>query len=199
MKIPHVRKWWVGATVAALALLLVLLAPSGRAASRLLPAEEAERVLLAAAREGDAELVTGLVKAGTPVECRDARGFTPLILAAYHGQVETVEALLGSGAKACASDGRGNTALMGAAFKGHTAVVALLLKEPCAIDQANGLGQTALMFARLFGRGDVAALLASAGASAAKRDLSGRSAEDWARSQEAASPVAAPVKEEKLQ
>lgn len=160
-----------------------------KVAARELSMSEAERILLAAAREGESDLVIGLVKAGTPIETRDGRGFTALILAAYHGHDETVRALLAAGADACAGDERGNTALMGAAFKGHTRVVARLLEKPCAVDQANGVGQTALMFARLFGRSEVADLLEHAGASKDARDADGRSPEDWAATQTAPSPV----------
>jgi hypothetical protein len=161
-------------------------------ARRVLAVSDAERYLLAAAREGDAELVAGLVKAGTPVNVQDARGFSPLILAAYHGHTETVRVLLTGGADACAGDSRGNTALMGAAFKGYVEVIDLLLQQPCAVDQSNGVGQTALMFARLFGRKEVADRLHQQGASPERRDASGRTADDWARTQAPESPVAAP-------
>ena len=161
-------------------------APSGR----LLATSDAERYLLAAAREGETDIVTGLLKAGTPVEARDARGFSPLILAAYHGHTQTVKALIAAGADACAGDNRGNTALMGAAFKGYADVVKVLNAQPCAVDQTNRLGQTALMFAVLFGRDEVANELRHQGASPALRDASGRSAEDWARTQTPTAPVA---------
>jgi hypothetical protein len=163
------------------------------AQGRVLAVSEAERYLIAAAREGDVELVTGLVKAGTPVNSHNERGFTPLILAAYHGHTEVARVLLAAGADACAGDSRGNTALMGAAFKGHTDIVELLLQQPCAVNQSNGVGQTALMFASLFGRKEVAEKLRQHGASAEQRDASGRTAEDWARTQTPESPVAAPT------
>src|SRR5438270_5096284 len=150
---------------------------------REVPRVDAERYLLAAARDGDEVVLEGLVRAGVSMTARDGRGFTSLILAAYHGHAEVVRTLLRLGADACASDGRGNSALMGAAFQGHKRVVELLLMQPCAVDQANSVGQTALMFARLFGRSEVADLLAAAGASRARRDGSGRSSEDWARTQ----------------
>lgn len=162
------------------------------ATGRLLATSDAERYLLAAAREGDTDIVAGLLKAGTPVEARDTRGFSPLILAAYHGHTQTVKALLAAGADACAGDNRGNTALMGAAFKGYADVVKLLNAQPCAVDQTNRLGQTALMFAVLFGRTEVADELRHHGASPSLRDTSGRSADDWARTQAPAAPVAHP-------
>lgn len=161
-------------------------APQGR----LLATSEAERYLLEAARAGDVEIVTGLIKAGTPVEARDSRGFSPLILAAYHGHTDTVRALLAAGADACAGDNRGNTALMGAAFKGYADIVALLNQQQCAVDQTNRFGQTALMFASLFGRKEVVEQLRKQGASPEVRDASGRSANDWAATQEPVAPVA---------
>ncbi|WP_257450097.1 ankyrin repeat domain-containing protein [Archangium lipolyticum] len=160
---------------------------------RVLAVNDAERYLLAAAREGDVEVVAGLVKAGTPVDVQNERGFSPLILAAYHGHTEVARVLLAAGANACSGDSRGNTALMGAAFKGHADIVELLLQQPCAVDQSNGVGQTALMFASLFGRKDVAERLRQHGASAQKRDASGRTAEDWARTQSPEPPITAPV------
>lgn len=191
-----VRKLLLG-TLALLVLVCALLTAtwmSLRAApapeGRLLATSEAERYLLAAARAGDVEVVIGLIKAGTPVEARDARGFSPLILAAYHGHADTVRALLAAGANACAGDNRGNTALMGAAFKGYADIVGLLNQQPCAVDQANGLGQTALMFASLFGRTEVVEQLRKHGASPELRDASGRSAQDWAATQTPAAPVA---------
>lgn len=160
---------------------------------RVLAVSEAERYLLAASREGDSELVAGLLKAGTPLNIQNDRGFTPLILAAYHGHTDTVRVLLAAGAEACSGDSRGNTALMGAAFKGHADIVELLLQQPCAVDQSNGVGQTALMFARLFNRQEVVEKLRQRGASEAAKDASGRTAEDWARTQYAAPPVAPPA------
>ncbi len=183
------RKMMVSALLlAGFGLAAGLLFLSGRTeptAARTLPLGEAERYLLEAARAGDEALVRGLVAAGTPVEARDERGFTPLILAAYHGHAETVEALLQLGADACRGDSRGNTALMGAAFKGHARIAARLATEPCAVDQQNALGQTALMFSSLFGRGEVSSLLQGKGASPALRDAAGRSADDWAATQTA--------------
>jgi ankyrin repeat protein len=160
--------------------------------ARVLAVSDAERYLLAASREGDVEVVAGLVKAGTPVNGQNERGFTPLILAAYHGHTEVARVLLAAGADACAGDSRGNTALMGAAFKGHADIVELLLQQPCAVNQSNGVGQTALMFASLFGRKEVAEKLRQHGASTEQRDASGRTAEDWARTQTPEPPVAAP-------
>jgi hypothetical protein len=159
---------------------------------KVLALSDAERHLINAARVGDTEVVVGLIQAGTPLDARDARGFTPLILAAYHGHLDTVRALLERGADACAGDNRGNTALMGAAFKGYSEVVELLGQQPCAVDQTNRFGQTALMFASLFGREDVAKTLRQRGASAELRDSSGRSAEDWARTQDPQAPIATP-------
>ncbi len=160
-------------------------APEGR----LLATSDAERYLLAAARAGETDLVKGLVQAGTSVEARDARGFSPLILAAYHGHTDTVRALLAAGADACAGDNNGNTALMGAAFKGYTDIVGLLNQQPCAVDQGNRFGQTALMFASLFGREEVVNQLRQQGASPDVRDGSGRSARDWAHTQALRAPV----------
>ena len=72
----------------------VLFAALPTLSRRDVPRADAERYLLAAAREGDAAAIEGLVGAGISVETRDARGFTALILAAYHGHAEAVRTLL---------------------------------------------------------------------------------------------------------
>src|SRR5438309_3783057 len=131
------RMLTVGGFVLPFAFAIVLLAARSPPARRELPMSAAEGYLLAAAREGDAALIEGLLKAGASAGTRDEHGYTPLILAAYHDHPEAVSTLLRLGADACASDSHGNSALMGAAFKGNAQVVALLLQQPCTVDQAN--------------------------------------------------------------
>lgn len=156
--------------------------PSAPPAGRTITGEEAGRYLRDAARAGDVEVVTALVRAGTAIEAADEKGYTPLILAAYHGHLAVVDALLAAGADACRGDARGNTALMGAAFKGYDAIVERLGKE-CPIDQANGEGRTALMFASLVGKTGLVKMIEGLGADGGRKDADGRTAADWAATQ----------------
>jgi ankyrin repeat protein len=157
-------------------------APPAPAPSRYLAPDDARDLLLDAARAGDLNVVSGLVRAGVSMEVADAKGYTALILAAYHGHDTVVAWLITHGADPCHGDKRGNTALMGAAFKGHAASVDLLLAQECPVDQVNGVGQTALMFAALVGN-DAAARILAHGADKARRDSFGRTADDWAETQ----------------
>ncbi len=151
--------------------------------ARTLSQEDAGFYLRASARDGDLELVEGLVRAGAPIDAVDHKGYSPLILASYHGHLNVVNILLELGADPCQGDKRGNTAMMGAAFKGHQEIVARLSEAPCGVDQTNGQGRTALMFASLVGRSGVVSMLENMGADPKKTDLAGRSAEDWAQTQ----------------
>ena len=155
----------------------------GSGGGRTLTQTEAGRYLLDAARAGDSAVVEGLLAKGAPVEARDDKGYSPLILAAYRGHAATVETLLAHGADPCGGDKSGNTALMGAAFKGYDVIVERLSREKCEVDQTNGSGRTALMFAALVGKTRITRLLESKGAARARVDRSGRSADDWATTQ----------------
>lgn len=163
---------------------LVTSATGVHGAQRAMSVDSAAQYLRDAARAGDTELIQGLLAAGAPLESADEKGYSALILAAYHGHAEAVEALLTHGADACRPDARGNTAMMGAAFKGHEGIVARLSRERCAIDQSNSSGKTALMFASLVGKTGIVQFLEDRGADARRRDDTGRSAEDWARTQD---------------
>ena len=127
-------------------------APAGQG----LPLADAERILLAAAREGDAEVVAGLLKAGVSAEVRDARGYTPLILAAYHGHPATVAALLERGADHGRANDRGQTALAAAVFRQSTQTARVLLGAGADPDAGS---QSARLTARFFDLPEMTALL----------------------------------------
>jgi hypothetical protein len=161
----------------------MLIAAAAAAPALPTPARRQE-LLFEAARLGRTDMIDPLVKAGADVNGYDPRGFTPLILAAYDGHLDTMEALIAHGADACKPDAtQGNTAQMGVAFKGYDAIAARLLKAGCDVNAKNNAGQTALMMAALFARTGQIALLRAAGADAAIRDASGRSASSVAADQ----------------
>lgn len=179
----------VVALVAALAAatLTGLAVPAGAqpapAPSALPSPERRQALLFEAAKLGRADLVPALA-AGTDVNARDARGFTPLILAAYNGHLATVEALLAGKADPCLPDTmQGNTAQMGVAFRGHDAIAARLLKTPCDVNARNKAGQTALMMAALFARQAQVDMLLAAGADPKLADGAGNTAASAAATQ----------------
>jgi ankyrin repeat protein len=143
------------------------------------------RYLFDAARSGDTDVLKSLLARGVPVDARDERGSTALILAAYYGHADAVRALLAAGAAPDLGDSaRGNTALMGALFKGEIECARLLLADPRSdVDARNAAGQTAAMFAALFGRAELVEALAARDADFAVTDASGATAETLARGQ----------------
>ena len=157
------------------------------AAAAVQAAPDPRASFFAAAREGRTDVVEALLDAGAPIDARDDRGYTALILAAYSGRAELARRLIARGADVCAGDARGNTALMGAAFKGDDAMARLLVEtRACPVDQANVQGQTALMMASLFGRTAQVRMLLAAGSEPGKADLAGATAASLAQAQGAA-------------
>ena len=77
---------------------------------------------------GRAEAIDSLVRYGMPVDVRDNRGRTPLMLAAINGKLSAVKALLLADANPVLADAKqGRTAIMAAAAAGHADVVRELI------------------------------------------------------------------------
>lgn len=115
----------------------------------------------AAARTGDKEIIVKFVTAGFPINAKNSKGYTALMVATYNGRKDVVNELLNLGANVCAQDNRGNTALMAAIFRGELMLAKQLLSYDCDTNQQNGAGQTAQEFAEVFGRVELEALLES--------------------------------------
>ena len=115
--------------------------------------------LWAAARANDAGELARLLDEGCPINERDHRGYSPLMLAAYAGNLEALELLLARGADPNTADLFGNTVLMGAAFKGFVPIVLRLLVAGADPATTNYGGLDARGFALAFGRTDVFAVL----------------------------------------
>jgi len=129
---------------------------------------ELQQMALDAARQGDTEMLRPMLEAGMPVELKDRKGNTLLMLAAYHGNAQTVELLLEKGAEPDARNDRDQTPLAGVAFKGHLDVARILLAAGADPLADQGGGKTPVMFAAMFGHPEMVALLETA-ASAGKR------------------------------
>jgi ankyrin repeat protein len=101
--------------------------------------------LFQAIRGGDSAEIKTLLKAGVPVNARDARGNTPLMAAALNADADVLELLLNSGADVNATNQAGANALMRAAtFKDKTR---LLLAKGMDVKARSLLGNTALLLA----------------------------------------------------
>jgi ankyrin repeat protein len=108
------------------------------------PATTADK-LFQAIRGGDPAEIKALLKAGVPVNARDARGNTPLTAAALNDDADVLELLLDAGAELNATNGAGANALMRAAtFKEKTR---LLLARGADVKARSRLGNTALLLA----------------------------------------------------
>lgn len=122
---------------------------------------------LAAAAEGDVELVDLFLEAGMPAATRDAWGNSALLEAARHDHVEVLRRLLAHGAKAGESPG-GEPPLVAAAEAGSLRCLAELLAAGAAPDQPaapeRGPGGTALQRALAAESWEAARLLLEAGA-----------------------------------
>ncbi len=127
--------------------------------------------LIDAARDGRADEVEALLRAGAKVDARSDTFSTPLILAASTGQVEIVQALLKAGADVNAADsGNNETALMYAARRGNIPLVHILLDAKAQVNAKDAVGDTALHFAARRGRIEVMELLLAAGADPTAQD-----------------------------
>jgi ankyrin repeat protein len=115
--------------------------------------------LWTAAKANDTAEITRMLDAGHPIDDRDHRGYSPLMMAAHAGHREAFELLLARGADPNTADLAGNTVLMGAAFRGFLPIVAQLLDAGADTTAVNHGGLDARGFARNFGRTEVLELL----------------------------------------
>ena len=81
----------------------------------------------ALAREGRVAELTEMVRAGVPVDTRNARSDTMLIVAAYAQQSEAVAALIELGADLNLENTMGQTAIACAVFRNNETILQMLL------------------------------------------------------------------------
>lgn len=125
---------------------------------------EFQRLAFDRARRGETNALAGMLRQGLPVNLRDRRGNSLLMISCYRGHPETARMLLKAGADIDLRNHSGQTPLGGAAFKGHLKLVELLLWHGADIHADNGGGMTPVMFASAFGRTATVALLEQHGA-----------------------------------
>lgn len=143
---------------------------------------ELQALALDAARVGDSSVLEPMLGAGMPVDLRDEKGNTLLMLAAYHGHLDTVRLLARSGADPDARNDRAQTPLAGVAFKGHLEVARALLEAGADPAADQGGGRTPITFAAVFGRPEMVELLeARRGPAAQVSRIAGMKAGTFAR------------------
>jgi ankyrin repeat protein len=115
-------------------------------------------------RDGDTERLAGLVQRGMPVNFRNEKGDSLIMLATYHGHLETSRLLLENGADANVANDQGQTPLAGVAYKGYEEIAKLLLQHGASVEGNSPDGKTPFMMAAMFNRVAIMALLAAHGA-----------------------------------
>ncbi|WP_256003381.1 MULTISPECIES: ankyrin repeat domain-containing protein [Pedobacter] len=94
------------------------------------------QVIIHAARQGNLDLLSELIRMATNVNARDERGLTPLINACYHNKYAAAKLLIDSGADVNVVDGAGQTILMGVALRGHADIAQLLIDSGAQLEHA---------------------------------------------------------------
>ena len=111
------------------------------------------------ARGDECEELEKMINAGLPVNLKNHKGNSLLMLASYNGAFKTTQMLLNHGANADEKNDRGQTPLAGVCFKGDFEMVKLLVENGADIDANNGMGLTPYSFAVMFKRSDIAQFL----------------------------------------
>ncbi|MCB5169706.1 ankyrin repeat domain-containing protein [Streptomyces bambusae] len=103
------------------------------------------RLLLTAARTGNAAAVRSALAAGAPTEVRDDELRTPLLLAALGDHVEAAEALIAAGADPDAQDAREDTPWLVTGVTGSVRMMRLLLPARPDLARRNRFGGISLI------------------------------------------------------
>jgi hypothetical protein len=122
--------------------------------------------MMKAVESDDPARVILFLNAGMPVDVRDSREWTPLMVAAFHGREEAARALVEHGASIHAHDRDGYAPLHWAALSGYEAVVGLLIDKRADVNIRSAHGLTPLLQAAAKGSAGVVARLLAAGADA---------------------------------
>lgn len=110
------------------------------------------------------ESIARLIEDGVPVDTRDGKGRTALMVAAAFGNVAAAQALIAHGADIHARDGLdGNQPLHFAAVAGRTEVAKLLLAKGVRADPRGPHDETPLHYAALYGQRRMISFLVAQG------------------------------------
>ncbi len=145
------------------------------------PAMDAEtlafiRSVFTLVRTGDATSLEPMVAQGLPVNFRNDKGDSLIMLACYHGHLDTARILLGAGADPNVANDQGQTPLAGVAYKGYLEIAQLLLEHGAHVEGASPDGKTPLMMAAMFNRPAIVELFLAHGAALHAVDSRGMTA-----------------------
>lgn len=113
-------------------------------------------------------------------DIKDVDGFTPLMNVVKTGNLENTRETLAKGGDINAATPQGITALFLAAGMGHKELVKLLIEKGSNVNQMTPGKFTPLMQAALTGQTEIAGILLDAGADPAVKDISNKTATDYA-------------------
>ncbi len=126
--------------------------------------------LFDAVQRGAADEVEELLSQDVPIDCRDEKERTPLIVAAFEGKLDLVNRLIELDADIDAVDTYGETPLIAATYGGHLDVVKFLVSKGANLEIRNNEGLTALEMAQETGANAVTSYLAAQVAGSASVD-----------------------------
>lgn len=104
------------------------------------------------------------LSAGIPVDTKDERGWTPLMISSFNGNEQIAELLIRSGAKVQATDNAGYGPIHWAAYNGYANVVKLLIVKHADVNARSRHGWTPMLQAAARGHLAAASALIAAGA-----------------------------------
>ncbi len=120
--------------------------------------------MLKAAESHDPTQIALYLKAGMPVDVRDERGWTPLMVASFNGNEAVAQVLILHGADIKACDHGGYTPLHWAAHNGYQNVVRLFISKGVNRNVQSNYGWTPLLQAAARGHLEIVSDLLKAGA-----------------------------------
>lgn len=135
--------------------------------------EEGYTLLMEAAKQGDANVISALCKAGALPNQAGIEGWTPLMIAADGGHDKAILALCAAGATPNQAKPDGWTPLMSAANKGRIRAIIALCKAGALPNQAMPDGTTPLIIAAENDHAKTIAALCAAGALPNQTDKDG--------------------------
>ena len=142
-----------------------------------------ESSLLAAAKDGNREIVRALLQKHVDVNGAAADGTTPLHWASFRDDFESADLMIRAGAKVNAATDLGVTALWNASQNGSEALVGRLLQAGANPNAALLAGETPVMVAARSGYPAVVEQLIAKGADINTRAARGQTALMWATAQ----------------
>lgn len=149
-----------------------------------------QTVLMRALYQGNNDVVEFLIQNGADVNLKDNQGFAAWTVAVVKDDLDAVKMLIEQGAKIDVESSEGVTPLMSAAYHRSSKVFSLLMEKEPDTNKLTKKGWSALTFAAM-GAGDtskefdpsIMQKLIDAGASAAIKDINGKSIIELAESE----------------